>query len=89
MRLNAAGKIDWSRAAVDASFARAPGGVQGSGPNPTDRGRPGVKHHLLVDGHGLPLAADVTADVQRLAERARRFREFPPPHKDNVGRRLQ
>lgn len=59
--LNAAGKIDWSRAAVDASFARALGGVAGSGPNPTDRGRPGVKHHLLVDGHGIPLAADVTA----------------------------
>jgi transposase len=59
-QLDDAGKIDWSRAAVDSSFARAFGGVEGSGPNPTDRGRPGVKHHVLVDGNGIPLAIDVT-----------------------------
>ena len=39
-KLDHAGKIDWSRTAVDATFARTSGGV---GPNPTDRGRPGVK----------------------------------------------
>ena len=55
-RLRGADKIDWSRAAVDSSFARALGGVADSGPNPTDRGRPGVKHHLVVDAHGIPLA---------------------------------
>jgi transposase len=60
-RLDDAGKIDWSRAAADSSFARAFGGVAGSGPNPTDRGRPGVKHHALVDGQGVPLAGDITA----------------------------
>jgi len=59
-RLDDAGKIDWSRVAVDSSFARAFEGVEGSGPNPTDRGRPGVKHHALVDAHGIPLAADST-----------------------------
>jgi transposase len=59
-RLRGADQIDWSRAAVDASFARALGDVEESGPNPTDRGRPGVKHHVLVDAHGIPLAADVT-----------------------------
>src|SRR6187397_2750975 len=37
-KLDDADKIDWSRAAIDASFARAFGGVEGSGPNPTDRG---------------------------------------------------
>jgi transposase len=58
--LDDAGIIDWQRAAVDSSFARAFGGVQGSGKNPTDRGRPGVKHHALVDGHGIPLAGDIT-----------------------------
>ncbi|WP_157369582.1 transposase, partial [Zavarzinella formosa] len=26
----------------------------------TDRGRPGVKHHLLVDANGIPLAGEVT-----------------------------
>jgi transposase len=59
-KLDDAGHIDWSRAAADSSFARAFGGVEGSGKNPTDRGRPGVKHHALVDGHGIPLAGDVT-----------------------------
>lgn len=48
--------IDWSRAAVDSTFARAFGGVEGSGPNPTDRGRPGIKQHLETDARGLPLA---------------------------------
>lgn len=59
-RLDDAGKIDRSRAAVDGSFARAFEGVEDSGPNPTDRGRPGVEHHALVDAHGIPLAADST-----------------------------
>jgi transposase len=60
-RLDDAGLIDWSRAAVDSTFARAFGGVEGSGPNPTDRGRPGViKQHVLVDANGIPLAGDVT-----------------------------
>src|SRR5580704_11571307 len=37
-KLRSANQIDWSRAAVDSSFARAFEGVQESGPNPTDRG---------------------------------------------------
>jgi transposase len=32
------------------------GGEQ-TGPNPTDRGRLGTKHHVLVDRNGIPLAA--------------------------------
>jgi transposase len=60
-RLEDADKIDWARAAVDSTFARAFGGVEGSGPNPTDRGRPGVKQHVLVDAQGIPLAGAVTA----------------------------
>jgi transposase len=59
-KLEDADKINWSRAAVDSSFARAFGGVEGSGKNPTDRGRQGVKHHVLVDANGIPLAVDVT-----------------------------
>src|SRR5262249_35718237 len=55
--LRGADKIDWSRAAIDSGFARAFGGVEGSGPNPTDRGKPGVKHHVIVDANGIPLAA--------------------------------
>jgi transposase len=31
-----------------------------TGPSPVDRGRPGSKHHLLVDGSRIPLAFAVT-----------------------------
>src|SRR3954454_5274909 len=68
-KLDDAGKIDWSRAAVDSTFARAFGGVQGSGKNPTDRAKPGVKQHVLVDGNGIPLAGDSTpANVPEIKE---------------------
>jgi transposase len=30
------------------------------GPNPTDRGKPGTKRHLIVDRQGIPLAALLT-----------------------------
>lgn len=67
--LDDADKIDWSRAAVDSTFARAFGGVEGSGKNPTDRGRPGIKQHVLVDGQGTPLAAHSTpANVPEIQE---------------------
>lgn len=59
--LQQADRIDWSRAIVDSSFARALGAGEDSGPNPTDRARPGYKHHLLTDATGIPLAADITA----------------------------
>jgi transposase len=31
-----------------------------TGPSPVDRGRLGSKHHLIVDGNGLPLAVSLT-----------------------------
>jgi transposase len=31
-----------------------------TGPSPVDRGRPGSKHHLLVEATGIPLAFSVT-----------------------------
>lgn len=36
-------------------------GGEDTGPNPVDRGRPGTKHHLLVDRRGIPLAATASA----------------------------
>jgi transposase len=59
--LRAEDKIDWSLAVVDSSYVRALGGGEDTGPNPTDRGKPGSKHHVLVDAHGIPLAEKVTA----------------------------
>ncbi|WP_370450735.1 transposase [Corallococcus sp. CA047B] len=32
-----------------------------TGPSPTDRAKAGSKHHLLVEGHGMPLTESVTA----------------------------
>jgi len=47
--LNGANKIDWERALIDATFAKAPEGGEKTGPNPTDRGKSGSKHHVLTD----------------------------------------
>lgn len=43
-------RIDWSRAVVDSASIRAVGGEGKPGPNPTDRRKPGSKHHLITDG---------------------------------------
>jgi transposase len=59
--LNGADAIDWERALIDASFAKAPEGGEDTGPNPTDRGQSGSKHHVLTDAQGIPLNATVTA----------------------------
>ena len=68
--LNGAGRIDWSRAAVDSSSVRALGGGEKTGPNPTDRSKPGSKHHVITDGGGIPLATILTgansADIGQL-----------------------
>jgi transposase len=69
-RFNAAGKLDWSRGIVDSSEIRALRGAP-TGPSPVDRGRTGTKHHLIVDGGGVPLLATHTGanrnDVTQLS----------------------
>ncbi|HYN87281.1 MAG TPA: IS5 family transposase [Ardenticatenaceae bacterium] len=56
-RLGEADRIDWSRASLDSASIPAKKGGDCVGPNPTDRGKPGTKRHLVVDRSGLPLAA--------------------------------
>jgi transposase len=58
--LQAADQIDWSRATVDSSSVRAVGGGEKTGQNPTDRRKPGSKHHVLTDANGVPLNAILT-----------------------------
>src|SRR5262249_51330048 len=58
--LQAADEIDWSRAAVDSTQARALGGGEKTGKNPTDRSKPGTKHHVVTDANGIPLATTIT-----------------------------
>jgi len=42
---------------------QCPGSKRGlqTGPNPTDRGRAGSKHHALTDAQGIPLVVTLTA----------------------------
>ncbi|MEV6536913.1 IS5 family transposase [Streptomyces sp. NPDC048448] len=58
--LRAAGLLEMDNCAVDGSHVRALKGGFHTGPSPVDRGRPGSKHHLIVDRHGTPLAVSLT-----------------------------
>jgi transposase len=58
--LRGAGLLDLSRAAVDSSHLRAMKGGPATGPSPVDRAKTGGKHHLIVEAHGIPLAAITT-----------------------------
>jgi transposase len=58
-RLGMEGRIDWARASVDSASVRARGGGRRTGRNPTDRGKLGSKHHIIVDRNGIPLARPV------------------------------
>ncbi|XDD51623.1 IS5 family transposase [Leptospira sp. WS92.C1] len=49
-------KIRTQRMAADGSFSRAPKGGPFAGPNPTDRGKRGIKRHILIDRRGAPVA---------------------------------
>jgi transposase len=56
---------DWHDGLVESKLGldertRKKGG-EAVGPNPTDRGKPGSKHHLVTDRNGVPLAVGLTA----------------------------
>ncbi|WP_183708532.1 IS5 family transposase [Paraburkholderia tropica] len=78
-KLRAADQIDFSRAAVDSSSIRAVGAGGKTGPNPTDRARPGSKHHILVDANGVPLVAILTgANVNNVTQLLPLIDAIPP-----------
>ncbi len=77
--LQRAAALDWSRAAIDSAATRALGGGEGTGPNPTDRGKPGVKHHVVTDAGGVPLATPTTpANVPDVKEAVPAVEAIPP-----------
>ncbi len=47
--------IDWQWLSMDGAMTKAPLGGEKTGPNPTDRGKSGVKRSLLTEGHGVPI----------------------------------
>src|SRR5204863_6182102 len=47
--------LELSDCAVDGSQHKAPAGGQGTGKNPTDRGKIGWKWSLFADGNGVPV----------------------------------
>jgi hypothetical protein len=47
--------LDLSEVAIDGSLHKAPYGGEGTGANPTDRGKHGWKWSIGVDRHGIPL----------------------------------
>lgn len=58
--LNQERRLDLETAVIDSTQVPAPGGGDATGPNPTDRGKTGTKHTLLVDRNGVPLALHTT-----------------------------
>jgi len=58
--LRAADLLDFPCATVDGSHLRAMKGGAKTGPSPVDRGKTGSKHHVIVEAHGIPLAATLT-----------------------------
>jgi transposase len=59
-RLREYDQIAWDRACIDAASVPSPRGGEHTGRNPTDRGKLGCKHHILVDQRGLPLVAQIS-----------------------------
>jgi putative transposase len=51
--------IDWEWLSMDGAMTKAPLGGEETGPNPTDRGKSGVKRSLLTEGQGVPLGLAV------------------------------
>ena len=49
--------LDLSDVSVDGSQHKAPAGGQGTGKNPCDRGKLGIKWSIMVDGNGIPLGS--------------------------------
>ncbi len=51
--------IDWTWLSLDGAMVKAPLGGEKTGPNPTDRGKRGVKRSVLTDGRGTPIGVAI------------------------------
>jgi transposase len=57
-----------------------------TGPSPVDRGRRGSKHHLLVDGAGIPLAWTLTGGNRNDVTQLLKLLDRVPPVRGQIGR---
>ncbi|QYA98884.1 IS5 family transposase [Streptomyces anulatus] len=83
--LNAAARLDWSRAVVDSSHVRANKRGSRTGPSPVDSGRTGSKHHLITDGHGTTLAVILTGGNRNDVTQLMPLIDAIPPIRGRVG----
>ena len=84
--LNAAGQLDWSRAVIDGSHLRAMKGGPHTGPSPVDRARTGSKHHIITEGHGIPLQASLTGGNRNDVTQLMPLIQAIPPVRGRRGR---
>ncbi|QRP48149.1 IS5 family transposase [Amycolatopsis sp. FDAARGOS 1241] len=84
VEVRAAGLLDLSAAAVDATPLSVQGG--NTGPSPVDRRKLGCTHHLITDAHGTPLTVTIAGrhhnDVTQLIP----LIEAIPPMRGTVGK---
>lgn len=52
--------VKWAWASLDSAMVKAPKGGTLTGRNPTDRGKLGVKRHVMTDQRGVPISATIT-----------------------------
>ena len=56
--------IDWQWLSMDGAMTMTRARVgEKTGPNPTDRGKSGVKRSLLTGGHGLPIGLTIEGPI--------------------------
>ncbi|WP_414056275.1 IS5 family transposase [Paraburkholderia hospita] len=60
-----------------------------TGPNPTDRARPGSKHHVLVDANGIPVSVIVTGANRNDVTQLLPLVDAIPPIRGTRGRPLR
>jgi transposase len=84
--LQAEGRLDWERGVVDSSSVRAGHGGEKTGKSPVDRGKLGSKHHLLVEGRGVPRSISLTGANRHDITQLLNLVESIPPVKGRRGR---
>ena len=87
--LRSRGKLNLEKTMVDCSYVRALEGGSKTGPNPTDRGKLGSKHHIIIDAHGIPIAIDLTEANRHEIKELIKLVESIPPIRGKRGRPQQ